>query len=313
MGLDLYQAFPQARELFDRADRVLGFSLREICFEGPQERLNHDLNAQLAVYTVSCALTRILRSQGILPHQVTGYSSGFYAAAYAAGCYDYADGLSLVRKAGETLLQEGGKTKGSMGLIFGLPLEAVKRICQGVGDVEVAIINTPRQIVVSGRSPSVAAAMSEAEKAGALDVYPLPVAIAYHSRFMATSGARLQRDIQDGRFRDPEIPLISYLSLEAIPDQKSLRKVLTAQLSRPVFWVDLIRKLLRSDPALLVEVGPGAVISRTVKWINRSVEVVTTNTKDGLLKALERCHHMGSLPKGSRHHDAVSTVHEGTG
>jgi len=121
MGFDLYQTYPEAREIFDHADRLLGFSLSRLCFEGPEEELNRDLNAQLAVYTVSCAFTDILTTQNILPDVVSGYSSGFYSAAYAAGCFDFAGGLYIVKRAGKILLGEGQKIEGSMAVIFGLP------------------------------------------------------------------------------------------------------------------------------------------------------------------------------------------------
>jgi len=94
MGFDLYQTYPEARETFHKADRLLGFALSQLCFEGPGEELNRDLNAQLAVYTVSCIVTEVLRVHDVFPDVVSGYSSGFYAAAYAAGCFDFADGLS---------------------------------------------------------------------------------------------------------------------------------------------------------------------------------------------------------------------------
>ncbi|MCP4667611.1 MAG: acyltransferase domain-containing protein, partial [Deltaproteobacteria bacterium] len=182
MGSDLYQAYPKARELFDRADQLLDFSLSRLCFDGPQESLNQDLNAQLAVYTVSCILTRLLGDHGVVPDMVSGYSSGFYAAAYGAGCFDFADGLCLVKRAGEILLEEGGKIDGAMALIFGLSKEEVAGICKRVDQVEPAIMNTPRQIVISGLAPSVGKAMELSMEQGALDAYPLSVATAYHSR-----------------------------------------------------------------------------------------------------------------------------------
>ena len=152
MGLDLYHTHPEAREIFDQADHLLGFSLSRLCFEGPEEELNLDLNAQLAVYTVSCILTDVLRANNVLPDVVSGYSSGFYAAAYAADCFDFADGLHLVRRAGEILLDNGRKIDGAMAVIFGLSLEKVDSICQQVGAAEIAILNTPRQTIISGIS-----------------------------------------------------------------------------------------------------------------------------------------------------------------
>lgn len=289
MGLDLYQTYPEAREIFDHADRLLGFSLSRLCFEGPEEKLNSDLNAQLAVYTTSCALTDILMTQNILPCVVSGYSSGFYSAAYAADCFDFAGGLHIVRRAGEILLDEGQKTEGSMAVIFGLSLEEVKHFCRQAGDVEVAILNTPRQIVISGISSSVTKAMEISLNEGALDAYKLSVATAYHSKFMENSGARFLREFEDTHVNDPQIPLISYFSLDALPSEEELKKMMAAQLSRPVLWVDLVKKLGNRNNRLFVEIGPGATLFRTVRWIDRNIDVLITANEANLEEVIERC------------------------
>ncbi|MCP4665493.1 MAG: ACP S-malonyltransferase, partial [Deltaproteobacteria bacterium] len=117
--------------------------------------------------------------------------------------------------------------------------------------------------------------------------YPLSVATAYHSRFMEKSGIRLLEEIKDGRWKDPRMPLVSYLSLEPV-DKNELGKVMAAQLSRSVLWVDLIRKLRNSHARLFIEVGPGSVISRTVKWIDRDMDILAVSDKESLQKAIER-------------------------
>ena len=287
MGLDLYQTYAKAREMFDEADQILGFSLSHLCFEGPQEELNRDLDSQLAVYTVSCILTDLLKANNIFPDVVSGYSSGFYAAAYAAGCFDFANGLCIVRQAGEILLDEGRKMDGRMAVIFGLSPEEVDSICRQVEDVEVAILNTPRQTIISGLGSSVKRAVELSLIEGALDAYLLPAAVAYHSRFMEQSSARLLSEIEDGHLRHPRIPLISYLLLEPVPDKEELKKIMAVQLSRPVKWADLINRVHSSNISLSIEVGPGDVISRTVKWINRNTKIVNILTNERLLKTVE--------------------------
>lgn len=288
MGSDLYQCHAKAREVFEQADHNLGFSLSRLCFEGPAEELNQDLNAQLAVFTVSCIVTDLLVANDIPPDAVSGYSSGFYAAAYGAGCFDFADGLELVRRAGEILLEEGVKIDGSMAVIFGLPLAKVARICEKVGDVEVAIQNTSTQNVISGIGSSVEKATELSLSEGALDAYVLPAASSYHSSFMKQSSVRLVREIKDIKLKDPRIPLLSYLSLESVRNKSELRDVMATQLSGPVLWVDLIKKLASEYSGLFVEVGPGEVISRTVRWIDRNLEMASTATNERLLKTIER-------------------------
>jgi len=287
MGLDLYQTYPEAREIFHQADHLLSFSLSRLCFEGPEEELNQDLNAQLAIYTVSSILTEILKNNGVLPNVVSGYSSGFYAAAYAAGCFNFADGLYLVRRAGEILLDEGRKIDGSMAVIFGLSPEKVDIICQQVGNVHVAIHNTPQQIIISGIRSSVRKAMELSCNKGALDTYNISTATAYHSTFMQQSSARLLSEVKGDNLKDPQIPLFSYFLLESVPNKKELKKIMAAQLSGPVLWVDLIKKL-HHNTILFIEVGPGAVISRTIKWVDRNIEIVNTDNQRRLLKSIER-------------------------
>jgi [acyl-carrier-protein] S-malonyltransferase len=288
MGFDLYQDYSEIRQIFDRADRFLNFSLSRLCFEGPTEELNQDLNAQLAIYTLSCGLTEILKKQNIRPGAVTGYSSGFYAAAYAAGCFDFSYGLEIVWRAGKILLDEGRKINGSMAVIFGLPFKQVARICQQLKNAQVAIINTPRQIIISGLHASIKKAMALSLDAGALDAYILPAATAYHSGFMKQSRKRLLNEIKDQYLKSPLVPLMSYFTLDYVNSQKELKEIMASQLSNPVLWVDLIKKLGHNNNRLLIEVGPGAVLFRTVRWINRNFEIVITATEEGLKKAIKK-------------------------
>ena len=167
--------------------------------------------------------------------------------------------------------------------------ERVESICQQVGDVEVAILNTPRQTVISGPLPSVQNAMGISLEQGALDAYPLLTATAYHSRLMERSRVRFLNEIRVSSLRDPRIPLISYLSLDPVQNKTELATIMATQLSRPVYWVNLIQKLADSCTRLFVEVGPGQVISRTVRWIDRKSEIVNTGTEKDLLQSVERC------------------------
>ena len=288
MGLDLYEAYAEARRVFDQADQYLGFPLSRLCFEGSEEELNHDLNAQLAVYTVSCALTDILMNKKILPDAVAGYSSGFYAAAYAAGCCDFTYGLYLVKKAGEILLDEGTKFSGSMAVIFGLSSDEVKSICRRVGNVDVAIMNTPRQIVISGDQYSVKKAMDISLREEALDAYHLATATAYHSMFMGESSIRFLKEIDESYLKDPGVPLISYSSLDFLPSRDALKAIMAEQLHRPVLWIDVIKKLHDGTNNLFIEVGPGAVLFRTVRWIDRHIEIMVTGKGGNVTKVVER-------------------------
>jgi [acyl-carrier-protein] S-malonyltransferase len=278
MGYDICQSFPDARVIFERADRYLNFPLSTLCFEGPEEELHSDLNAQLAVYTTSCAVTEVLRAGHITPAAVTGYSSGFYAAAYTAGCFDFHAGLDLVRRAGEILLDEGRGIKGTMAVIFGLPETEIDSLCRTAGAVEIAIRNTPRQIIISGIQSSVAQVMKASLEKGALDAYLLPVATAYHSTHMAGSTTRFRRCLDSVQIRPPRTTLLSYTSLNRVIGAEELKTTMADQLSGPVLWVDVIKKLRHDWNCLFIETGPGTVLYRTVRWIDRTIDAATTDS-----------------------------------
>jgi [acyl-carrier-protein] S-malonyltransferase len=288
MGHDLYQAYPLARRRFDQADEVLGYPLSRICFEGPADVLDSDLNAQLAVYTVSCILCDLLKQTGIQPDTVTGYSSGYYAAAYAAGALSFGQGLTIVKQAGEILISEGRQIAGHMAVIFGVPYQDVATICTQVNDVDVAIINTRQQVIVSGLAPAVTLAMERCLAAGALDAYALPAETAYHSRFMAGAQRRFREKISGDQLRDPQIPIISYVTLNAAPDKDALVRTMASQLAKTVRWLDLIRMFCESRPTCFMEVGPGAVISRAVRWIDREVEIFAVGSAQALRRMIKQ-------------------------
>ena len=273
MGLDLYKAYAPARERFAQADRLLGFRLSELCFEGPEEDLNSDVNAQLAMYTVCCIITDLLKSQGRSPAAASGYSAGFYAAAYAAGCFDFEAGLRVVRLAGESILGELQDADGCMAVIFGLGPEPVERICERSGRVWIAIVNTPRQIVISGTRAHVEHALLLAKEGGALDTYYLPVAAAYHSPLLRHSAQHFLAGLADIPLRAPHTRLVSYTSLEPVADSDALARIMADQLTGRVFWVDLIEKLNGAGPCRWFEVGPGEVLARTIRWIDRGIDV----------------------------------------
>ena len=139
--------------------------------------------------------------------------------------------------------------------------------------MDIAILNTPQQTIISGIGPSVKRAMELSLNKGALDAYNISTATAYHSTFMQQSSARLLAEVKEDNLKDPQIPLFSYLLLESVPNKEELKNIMAAQLSGSVLWVDLIKRL-RNNNILFIEVGPGAVISRTVKWVDRNIEIV---------------------------------------
>ena len=278
MGANLYETFPEAQALFDQADEILGFSLKRLCFQGPETELNQDINAQLAVYVISCCITDILKKRNILPQVAAGYSSGFYGAAYCAGCFDFSQGLEIVKIAGETLIAKGSAVKGAMAVIFGISIEELNILCKSKSDVEIAIINTPRQIIISGLLPAVEQVMEKSISIGALDAYLLPAKCAYHSTFMLPAGRDFLKKSDNFSLKPPMIPLIPYHTLTPVENQQSLIKVMADQLSSTVRWVELIQMIKKQFPGPLIEIGPGAVICGTVRWIDRNLTILNTSS-----------------------------------
>jgi [acyl-carrier-protein] S-malonyltransferase len=273
MGRDLYHRFARAREIFNTADAFLGFPLSNLCFKGPTDQLNQDLNCQLAVYTHSCAVSAILKDHGLEADVVSGYSSGFYAAAYGAGCFTFTQGLEIVHRAGVLLLERAAEVDSSLGVVFGLDPEEVIEICRQSGQVQPAIFNTPRQIIISGLTDQVETALQKAQAAGALDTYRLPAATAYHSALMAPVGERLLKVIDPKTLNPPQRKLISYSSLTPIMDARDLVETMAMQLSNPVRWVELIQNLRGKGLERTYEIGPGQVLTRTLRWIDRNIEM----------------------------------------
>lgn len=288
MGADLCETYSLAGKRFQQADDFLGYSLQNLCTHGPREPLFQDVNAQLGIFTISTIVTDLLKNENLVPNICTGYSSGFYAAAYAAGCFDFLTGLSIVRKAGEILLQEGQNCDGGMAVIFGLSCEQVLSISQKVGPVDMAIHNTPRQVVISGLKPGVEEVMTEAMHQGALDTHWLPTATAYHSRFMANAGELLRNEVDIDDISTPQVPLYSYATTQQIMDNRTLIDVMAMQLSHPVLWVDLIRKLRHNLAHTLVEIGPGTMLSRSIRWIDRHIPIMDTSSPNRIQDVVQK-------------------------
>ncbi len=288
MGADLIEHYPEARKRFEQADEFLQFSIEDRCLKGPAESLNQDLNAQLGVYIISTIITDILSKKDIVPDVCTGYSSGFYAAAYAAGCFDFLTGLSIVQTAGELLLEVGQTFLGGMAVIFGLSMEQIRSISQAVGHVDIAIQNTPRQIIISGSKPSVAKVLDQAMPAGALDTAWLPAATAYHSRFMTDGGRSFLKVLDKTMLNAPKTPLYSYATTKMVSSRDDLISLMAMQLSHPVLWVDLIHQLRHNQVTTLVETGPGTMLSRSIRWIDRRIQLLDTSTAGRVQDVIQR-------------------------
>jgi [acyl-carrier-protein] S-malonyltransferase len=279
MGRDLYDAFPAARELFDEADRVLGFALSRLCFEGPEETLTDTVNAQPAIFATSLACWRALKSTSPLafgaPSFVAGHSLGEYSALAAAGALDFADGLRLVRERGRLMKLAGERSPGGMAAILALDAAAVEGVCQQARHetgavVQVANYNAPGQVVISGDERALERAMSLAGEAGARKVVRLAVSIASHSPLMAGIVDAFRRSVEAVALRRPDVPVVANVSAEPLDSVVAVRQEMVDQLTSPVRWVASMRHVLDAGVTTFVELGPARVLTGLLKRIERS-------------------------------------------
>ena len=286
MGRDLVEWFSESEDLLKRAEAHLGLPLGEIMFFGPEERLNEDLNAQLAVYTVSCMVADLIAYRSIKASALAPYSSGIYAAAYAAGVVDFETGLTLMLEADRCIHE--ANSQGGMGVVLGLSLAEVEELCARIsGVVEVSIVNTRHQIVVSGERSAVAELLKLAMNSEALKTDWLPAAVPYHCSLLASTDQCLGKKIAMSAMNEPHTPIISYIDQKSLKRADQVAELLTIQLRNQVQWLGVVEKLVRQNLAPMIEIGPGQMLGRSVRWIHRQAQVLHTETSAALEKTIK--------------------------
>jgi [acyl-carrier-protein] S-malonyltransferase len=291
MGVDLYRKFPEARQVFELADRVLGFPLSRLCFEGSEEELRLTENTQPAILVVSVAAYRVLEQRGLQPDYVAGHSLGEYSALVAAGALDLADAVRLVRNRGRYMQEAVPAGQGAMAAILGLAPALVAEICRRAADGDVlapANLNSPEQTVVSGSAAAVKRAVELAAQSGAKRAVLLPVSAPFHCELMKPAEERLKADLLATRFADLRVPLVTNADADLITTGEEARDALIRQVCQPVRWEESIRQLLELGVDTFVEVGPGRVLSGLLRQIERSVRCVNVEDEESLKATLEK-------------------------
>jgi len=276
MGLDLYNTYPSAREVFDEADACLGFSLSRLCFEGPEDELTKTHNVQPAILVVSIACLRALENAAIadipLPVFLAGHSLGEYTALVAAGALGLADAVLLVRERGRLMYEAGLRNPGSMLAVIGLDEEAVNDVCLQTG-TEISNINCPGQIVTSGTVQALAESNRLAKTRGARALIPLKVSGAFHSALMEPVIAEFSGIVSNVRFRSPNITVISNVTAQPLTDVDSIKIELVKQLRNCIQWQRSVEYMIRSGVTAFYEIGPGRVLSGLIRRINSEVRI----------------------------------------
>lgn len=279
MGRDFYEQEPIARNVFEEADDTLGFKLSKLCFEGPEEELKLTFNTQPALFTVSAAILQVLRSRvNVQPDYVAGHSLGEYTAYYAAGAMSFRKGVELVHKRGTFMEQAVPAGLGAMSAVLGMARSPLAEICESVtrngNVVELANLNCPGQIVISGSKEGVEEAGKLAKEAGAKRVIPLTVSGPFHSSLMKPAAEKMEQELRGyANFSDPAVPVIANVSAKPISSKEEMVDTLIQQVSSPVLWEDSVRTLIEHGVDHFVEIGSGTVLAGLVKKIDRNVQV----------------------------------------
>ncbi len=291
MGKELAEKFPVARAVFDEADRVLGFSISRICFEGSEDELRLTANTQPAILTVSVATCRVLEERGVKPAFVAGHSLGEYSALVAAGALAFADAVRLVRLRGGYMQEAVPPGEGAMAAILGLVPAQVAEICRKSADGQVvspANLNSPEQTVISGNAAAVKRAVELASASGAKRAVVLPVSAPFHCELMMPAQEKLESDLRGAAFSALRVPLVTTVDAEVITSGDEAREALVRQVSLPVRWEESVHALIEQDVTTFVEVGPGRVLSGLLRQIERSVHCFNVEDEKSLLSTLEK-------------------------
>ncbi len=271
MGKDLYDNSPEAKELFEKANEILGFNITEIMFSGTDEQLKQTNVTQPAIFLHSVILAKVL-GDDFKPEMVAGHSLGEISGLVANGTLSFEDGLKLVAKRADAMQKACELTAGTMAAVLGLEDAVVEEICESVdGDVVAANFNCPGQLVISGALDAVNAACELAKEKGARRALVLPVGGAFHSPLMAPAREELAKAIEATTFNTPSCPVYQNVVAKAVTNPAEIKENLIAQLTGAVKWTQCVQAMIADGATEFIEVGPGKVLQGLVAKIDRSV------------------------------------------
>jgi [acyl-carrier-protein] S-malonyltransferase len=279
MGRDVWEASAAAREVFETADRVLGYSLSEICFEGPEERLRETEYTQPAIFTTSLACLAATVESGTVaarPAFTAGHSLGEYSALVAAGAMSLEDGLRLLDTRARLMAEAGRSNPGTLAAILGMGEDAVRAICADA-DVDVCNYNLPNQTVVGGTRAAVERAIELAKERGAQRALELNVSGAFHSRLMRPAAEGLASSVASASIGAPAVPVVANATATAMSDAGAIREELCAQVATAVCWHDSVTLMAAAGVATFIEFGPGRVLTGMVKRLAPAATLINVS------------------------------------
>jgi [acyl-carrier-protein] S-malonyltransferase len=281
MGRALFETAPAARAIFEQADSALEFSLSRLCFEGPEDELRLTANTQPAILAASIAALRALEARGAQADFVAGHSLGEYSALVAAGSMKFEDAIKAVRRRGEFMQEAVPAGEGAMAALIGLPIEAVKSLCEEASSLGVcapANINSPNQTVIAGNKAAVERAVELAKAKGAKRAVMLPVSAPFHCQLMKPAAERMTTVLNEIDFKDLSLPLVTNVDATLITSGSEARGSLLRQVVSPVRWNESVQVLINQGVGRFVEIGPGRVLSGLVRQISRDCQL--SNVED---------------------------------
>lgn len=291
MGKELYEQVPAAKRLFDEADETLETKLSSLIFEGDAEELTLTYNAQPALLTTSIAVLEKFKESGITPDFTAGHSLGEYSALVAGGALSFKDAVYTVRKRGEFMNEAVPAGEGAMAAILGMDAEALKQVTDKVTEegnlVQLANLNCPGQIVISGTAKGVELASELAKENGAKRAIPLEVSGPFHSELMKPAAEKLKEVLDACDIKDADVPVISNVSADVMTEKADIKEKLIEQLYSPVRFEESINKLIAEGVTTFIEIGPGKVLSGLVKKVNRRLKTIAVSDPETIELAIQ--------------------------
>ena len=278
MGRDLYDSFDSARRVFEQADQVLGFPLSRLCFEGPEDELRQTINVQPAIVTVSYAcLEAVLEVAGshrlASPTFVAGHSLGEYTALVAAKVVDFATAVRLARERGRLMHEAGLREPGGMVAVIGLDEASLAEVCSETG-TQIANVNCPGQLVISGANGNLARAVDLVKSRGAYRTIPLKVSGAFHTPLMQSAVDGMSQVLASVSFRQPQVPIIANTTAQPITRAEEVKPELLRQLGNSIQWQRSIEYMGDNGVSTFIEIGPGKVLTGLIKRIRKNVNTL---------------------------------------
>jgi [acyl-carrier-protein] S-malonyltransferase len=291
MGKAMADSHPESQAIFEKADQTLQIPLSKLIFEGPQEELTLTTNAQPSLMTTSIAILEHFKQYNITPDYCAGHSLGEYTALVAAGAFTFEEGVYAVRKRGEFMEEAVPAGVGTMAAVLGMDRETLTSVCAEVTNegnpVQLANLNCPGQIVISGSKQGVELGSAKAKEAGAKRVLPLDVSGPFHSSLMKPAAEKLGAVLDQMNINNAIVPVIANVTAAPMTSAVEIKQKLIEQLYSPVQWEDSVKHMLDLGVDTFIEIGPGKVLSGLVKKINRSVKTFSVSDEETLMATVE--------------------------